>query len=181
MCNGTFRECRKMQHFHVGSHQFGESLRELLSELWPSYCSSRDMLFREWNFTFRKSLSELRELLREYHKTLRELREWPCHSKRVFLGWVDHHASDFGKGRRVKTQWAKASENIEEEKKGEAFLLTVAAFLLTVKLLCLQSLKALTRRTFPLSKKAPTVSKKAKTVSKKALIVSKEAKTVNCK
>ena len=32
----------------------------------------------------------------------------------------------------------------------EAFLLTVGASLLTVKLLCLQSLKALTRRTFPL-------------------------------
>ena len=31
-----------------------------------------------------------------------------------------------------------------------AFLLTVGAFLLTVKLLCLQSLKALIRRTFPL-------------------------------
>ena len=34
--------------------------------------------------------------------------------------------------------------------RGEAFLLTVRAFLLTVKLLCLQSLKALIRRTFPL-------------------------------
>ena len=33
---------------------------------------------------------------------------------------------------------------------GKAFLLTVGAFLLTVKLLCLQSLKALIRRTFPL-------------------------------
>ena len=33
---------------------------------------------------------------------------------------------------------------------GEAFLLTVGARLLTVKLLCLQSLKALIRRTFPL-------------------------------
>ena len=33
---------------------------------------------------------------------------------------------------------------------GEAFLLTVGAFLLAVKLLCLQSLKALIRRTFPL-------------------------------
>ena len=33
---------------------------------------------------------------------------------------------------------------------GEAFLPTVGAFLLTVKLLCLQSLKALIRRTFPL-------------------------------
>ena len=36
------------------------------------------------------------------------------------------------------------------KKTGEAFLLTVGAFLLTVKLLCLQSLKALIRRTFPL-------------------------------
>ena len=34
--------------------------------------------------------------------------------------------------------------------RGEAFLLTVGAFLLTAKLLCLQSLKALIRRTFPL-------------------------------
>ena len=33
---------------------------------------------------------------------------------------------------------------------GEVFLLTVGGFLLTVKLLCLQSLKALIRRTFPL-------------------------------
>ena len=33
---------------------------------------------------------------------------------------------------------------------GKPFLLTVGAFLLTVKLLCLQSLKALIRRTFPL-------------------------------
>ena len=33
---------------------------------------------------------------------------------------------------------------------GEAFLLTAGAFLLTVELLCLQSLKALIRRTFPL-------------------------------
>ena len=34
--------------------------------------------------------------------------------------------------------------------KGGSFVLTVGAFLLTVKLLCLQSLKALIRRTFPL-------------------------------
>ena len=33
---------------------------------------------------------------------------------------------------------------------GGASLLTVGAFLLTVELLCLQSLKALIRRTFPL-------------------------------
>ena len=36
------------------------------------------------------------------------------------------------------------------ETTGEAFLLTVGAILLTVELLCLQSLKALIRRTFPL-------------------------------
>ena len=33
---------------------------------------------------------------------------------------------------------------------GEVFLLAVGVFLLTVELLCLQSLKALMRRTFPL-------------------------------
>ena len=38
----------------------------------------------------------------------------------------------------------------KQKNKGEAFLLTVRAFFLTVKLLCLQSLKALIRRTFPL-------------------------------
>ena len=63
-----------MKSFHVGSHQFRESLWELLRELWLSYCSSRGMLFREWNFVFR-------ELLREYPETLRELREWPFHSE----------------------------------------------------------------------------------------------------
>ena len=46
---------------------------------------------------------------------------------------------------------------------GESFLLTVGACLLTVKLLCLESLKALTRRTFSLqAKKAATESKKLK-------------------
>ena len=34
--------------------------------------------------------------------------------------------------------------------RGEASLLTIGVFLLTVKLLCLQSIKALIRRTFPL-------------------------------
>ena len=34
--------------------------------------------------------------------------------------------------------------------KGEVFLLTVGVFLLTVKILCLQSFKALLRRSFPL-------------------------------
>ena len=39
---------------------------------------------------------------------------------------------------------------IVQFKSGEAFSLTVGAFLLTGRLLCLQSLKALIRRTFPL-------------------------------
>ena len=79
----------QMDIFHVGSHQFRESLRELLRELWFSYCSSRRMPFREWNFVFREWNIEFRELLREYPRTLRKFREWPCHSKSVFLksGW----------------------------------------------------------------------------------------------
>ena len=51
-------------------------------------------------------------------------------------------------GRRF-TEAMLGTEN-RGKSKGEAFLLTVGAFLLTVKLLCLQSLKALIRRTFPL-------------------------------
>ena len=42
------------------------------------------MPFREWNFAFRESLSEFRELLQEYPGTLPELREWPFHSESVF-------------------------------------------------------------------------------------------------
>ena len=58
-----------------GSHQFRESLRELLRVV-VSYGSSREMPFREWNSeNIRESLSELRELLREYPGTLGELRE----------------------------------------------------------------------------------------------------------
>ena len=72
-----------MKIFHVGSHKFRESLRELLRELWVSYCSSRGMPFREWNFAFREWNFEFRELLREYPGTLRELREWPFHSESV--------------------------------------------------------------------------------------------------
>ena len=68
----------------MGSHQFQESLRELLRELWFSYCSSRGMPFREWNFVFREWNFEFRELLREYPGTLRELQEWPFHSESVF-------------------------------------------------------------------------------------------------
>ena len=68
-----------MKIFQAGSHQFRESLRELLRELWFSYCSSREMPFREWNFVFREWNFEFRELLREYPGTLREFREWPFH------------------------------------------------------------------------------------------------------
>ena len=75
----------QMKIFHVGSHQFRESLRELLRELRFLYCSlSRGMPFREWNFVFREWNFEFRELLREYPGTLRELREWPFHSESVF-------------------------------------------------------------------------------------------------
>ena len=74
----------QMKIFHVGSHQFRESLRELLRELWLSYCPSRGMPFREWNFVFREWNFEFRELLREYPETLRELREWPFRSESVF-------------------------------------------------------------------------------------------------
>ena len=44
----------------------------------------------------------------------------------------------------------KVSKCAQQLREGGAFLLTVGAFLLTVELLCLQSLKALIRRTFPL-------------------------------
>ena len=70
--------------FHMGSHQFRASLGELLRELWFSHCSSREMPFREWDFSFRELFFELRELLREYPGTLPELREWPFHSESVF-------------------------------------------------------------------------------------------------
>ena len=73
-----------MKIFHVGSHQFRESLRELLRELWLSHCSSRETPFREWDFSFRDLFFELRELLREYPGTLPELREWPFRSESVF-------------------------------------------------------------------------------------------------
>ena len=41
------------------------------------------MPFREWNFAFRESVSEFRELLREYPGTLPELREWSFQSESV--------------------------------------------------------------------------------------------------
>ena len=75
----------QMKIFHVGSHQFRESLRELLRELLFLYCSSRGMPFREWNFVFREWNFSFRELLRECPETLPELREWPFHSESVFL------------------------------------------------------------------------------------------------
>ena len=73
-----------MNFFHVGSRPFLEWLRELLRELWSSYCSSREMPFQEWDFSTRELFSELRELLPECPGTLPELREWPSHSESVF-------------------------------------------------------------------------------------------------
>ena len=76
----------QMKIFHVGSHQLRESLWELLQELRFSYCSSRGMPSREWNFVFREWDFEFRELLREYPGILRELREWPF-TPRAFFAW----------------------------------------------------------------------------------------------
>ena len=42
------------------------------------------MPFREWDFSFRELFSELRELLREYPRTLPEPWEWPFRSESVF-------------------------------------------------------------------------------------------------
>ena len=55
-------------------------------------------------------------------------------------------------GEAMKEYRGKTSQVTSE--RGKRFWLTVGAFLLTVKLLCLQSLKALIRRTFPLSEKS---------------------------
>ena len=74
----------QMKTFHVGYHQFRESLRELLRELWFSQSTGRETPFREWDFAFRELFSELWELLREYPGTLPELQEWPFHSESVF-------------------------------------------------------------------------------------------------
>ena len=46
--------------FHLGPHQFRESLRELLGELWFSYCSSREMPFRYFTLTFQQILRVFR-------------------------------------------------------------------------------------------------------------------------
>ena len=81
-----------MKIFYLGSHQFRESLREWLRELWFSYCSSRGVPFREQNFVFRECNFEFRELIREYPGSLREFREWLFHSESVFpeIGVVPH-------------------------------------------------------------------------------------------
>ena len=55
--------------FWMTLNQLWESLRELLREFWLSYCLSRGMPFREWNFVFREWKFEFRELLREYPGT----------------------------------------------------------------------------------------------------------------
>ena len=60
-CKNAPRMHGQMKFFHVGSHQFRESLRELLRELWFSHCTSREMPFREWNFAFRELLTTPRK------------------------------------------------------------------------------------------------------------------------
>ena len=97
----------QMKIFHVGSHQFRESLRELLREFWFSYCSSRGLPFREWNFVFREWNFKFRELLREYPETLRELREWPFRSESVFpkIGVVPRLLLVKHVARRVASKW----------------------------------------------------------------------------
>ena len=70
-----------------------------------SYCSSRGMPFREWNFEFR-------ELLRECPGTLPELREWPFRSESVFpeigvvprlLTWAFWASGTFSHSQRTKS------------------------------------------------------------------------------
>ena len=63
-----------------------------------------------------------------------------------------------------------------DTKRGE-----LGAFLLTVKLLCLQSLKALIRRTSHCEQKSSNCEQKAEIVSEKAATVTKKAEIVNCK
>ena len=91
-----------MKIFHVGSHQFRESLRELLRELWFPYCSSREMPFREWNFAFRESLSEFRETPRAptMGLSLRELFSW---------NWGGPQASDYKIGASAHFCWKKVA------------------------------------------------------------------------
>ena len=66
----------------------------------------------------------------------------PPHLEGYFQGW----------GVGVYKVWPrkKTMQESGANEKGEVFLLKVGAFLLTVKPLCLQSLKALARRTFSL-------------------------------
>ena len=52
------------------------------------FAESRKMPLREWNLAFWESLSEIRELLREYPGILREIREWPFHSERFWGIWI---------------------------------------------------------------------------------------------
>ena len=56
----------QMKIFHVGSHQFRESLRELLRELWllvllqvvGCHSENENFVFREWNLLNSDSCSE---------------------------------------------------------------------------------------------------------------------------
>ena len=106
----------QMKILHVGSHQFRESLRELLRELWFSYCSSRGFVFREWNVVFREWNCEFRELLREYPGTLPELREWsPCRKRSPAKGvW---QKSDEKSDRSIRKSDRKVTKSVPKTKK----------------------------------------------------------------
>ena len=70
----------------------------------------------------------------------------PEFTKNRWSSWTFRFGLFFGLVCRGDS-WLKTPTSLNQE---EAFLLTAGAFLLTVKLLCLQSVKALLRRTFPL-------------------------------
>ena len=79
------------------------------------------------------------------------------HESDVRLGWLAQRLEQVLLSSAKETAWdflalrtSFSGPQKGPAERGEAFLLTVGAFLLTVKLLCLQSLKALLRRTFPL-------------------------------
>ena len=95
------------ENISCGFPSIPESLRELLRELWFSYCSSRGMPFREWNFVFREWNFEFRELLRECPGTLPELREWPFHSESFFpeIGVVPRLLRFVIQCRRDRSAW----------------------------------------------------------------------------
>ena len=76
--------------FHVGSHQFPESLRELLRELWFSYCSSRGISYSENGISYSENGISNSESCSENTPELSESSENGLFTPRAFflkLGW----------------------------------------------------------------------------------------------